>query len=161
MDATTGLLEHNESYASGFEHGELAAAPKLKVAILTCMDARIDPAALFGLAPGAAHVVRNAGGLATEDALRSLVLSRWAFGTEAILVLQHTGCALQALDEARMREEIEARTGGPAPAWLGAFEDLEESVRQAVATLHESPLLAGVDVRGAIYDLGAGLVAPV
>src|SRR5947209_18565827 len=111
MNATTELLHNNVSYAEGFEQGQLAAPPRLKVAIVTCMDARIDPARVLGLEPGDAHVIRNAGGVVTDDALRSLSISQHRLGTEEILVIQHTRCGLMSFTDEQFADDLERLTG--------------------------------------------------
>jgi carbonic anhydrase len=135
----------------------LPAPPRLRLAILTCMDARIDPLALLGLAPGDAHLIRNAGGIVDEGALRSLAISQRMLGTREVLVLQHTGCGMLGLDDERFATEIE-RDSGRRPAWVaGGFADLDESVRGAVRALRaELALPRRGRVRGAIVDLAAG-----
>lgn len=135
----------------------LPAPPRLRLAILTCMDARIDPLALLGLAPGDAHLIRNAGGIVDEGALRSLAVSQRMLGTREVLVLQHTGCGMLGLDDERFADEVE-RDSGRRPAWApGGFTDLDESVRGAVRALRAEPALPSRGrVRGAIVDLAGG-----
>ncbi|HSJ73930.1 MAG TPA: carbonic anhydrase [Miltoncostaeaceae bacterium] len=138
------------------------AEPRRGLAILTCMDARIDPLALLGLALGDAHVVRNAGGIVDEGAVRSLVISQRRLATREVLVLQHTGCGLLGLDDEALAREVEADSGAP-PAWAGGgFADLDESVRRSVAALRAEPALPRRDgVRGAVVDLATGTVRDV
>jgi carbonic anhydrase len=126
------------------------------------MDARIDPLALLGLAPGDAHVVRNAGGILDEGALRSLVISQRALGTREVLVLQHTGCGMLGLDDEAFAREVEA-DAGTRPAWAaGGFRDVDQSVRRTVAALRAERALPHRDsVRGAVVDLAAGGVREV
>lgn len=144
------------------EPSRLPAPPALGIAVVTCMDARIDPLAVFGLRPGDAHVIRNAGGLVTPDVVRSLVLSQRALGTRQVLVAQHTGCGVHGLDDDRLAAEIAAEVGSP-PSWRGGgFDDLEESVRASVRRLRATPELPHRDaIRGAVIDLVAGGVRPV
>jgi carbonic anhydrase len=162
MDATTELLAHNEAYAGAFDHGELAAAPKLKVAILTCMDARIDPARVLGLEPGDAHVIRNAGGVVTDDALRSLSISQHHLGTGEILVIQHTRCGLMTFTDDEFASELERSTGS-RPSWRShTFSDLEEAVREGVATIRRDPFIPRRDrVRGFVYEVESGSLREV
>lgn len=136
--------------------------PSLRLAIVTCMDARIDPYAVFGLKPGEAHIVRNAGGLVSPYTLRSLALSQRALGTREVLVAQHTDCGVHGLDDERLAAEITAEVGFP-PAWRGGgFADLEESVRASIRRLRAAQELPYRDaVRGAIIDLVSGGVQPV
>jgi carbonic anhydrase len=136
--------------------------PSLHLAIVTCMDARIDPYAVFGLKPGEAHIIRNAGGLVSPYTLRSLALSQRALGTREVLVAQHTDCGVHGLDDERLAAEITAEVGFP-PTWRGGgFADLEESVRASIRRLRAAPELPHRDaVRGAIIDLVSGGVRPV
>jgi carbonic anhydrase len=138
---------------------ELPAPPALGVAILTCMDARIDPAALLGLRPGDAHVIRNAGGVVTDDALRSLILSQALLGTREVMVVQHTGCGLIG-DEDELRASVAAATGTEPPGPLHAFTDVEESVRASVQKLRHSPHL-GDAARGFVYEVETGRLREV
>jgi carbonic anhydrase len=140
----------------------LPAPPRLALAVLTCMDARIDPLALLGLAPGDAHVVRNAGGIVDVGAVRSLAISQRKLGTREILVLQHTGCGMIGLDDADFAAELEAETGS-RPEWdAGGFADLDESVRRSVAALRGEPTLLHRElVRGGVIDLSSGGVREV
>jgi carbonic anhydrase len=136
--------------------------PRRRLAILTCMDARIDPLALLGLTLGDAHVIRNAGGIADAGAVRSLVISQRKLATREVLVLQHTGCGVLGLDDEAFAREIEADSG-VRPAWSGGgFTDLDESVRRSVAALRAEPALPRRDaVRGAVVDLATGAVREV
>lgn len=140
----------------------LTSSPSLRLAIVTCMDARIDPLAVFGLAPGDAHVIRNAGGRVGPQALRSLALSQRVLGTREVLIAQHTGCGLHGLDDQELAAAI-ARETGARPQWTaGGFDDLEESVRAAIRTARTAPELIHRDrVRGAIIDLERGGVREV
>ena len=144
------------------EPSELPPHPALRIAIVTCMDARIDPYAVFGLRLGDAHVIRNAGGLVSPYTVRSLVLSQRALGTREVLVAQHTDCGVHGRDDERLAAEITAEVGFP-PAWRGGgFADLEESVRASIRRLRATPELPHRDaIRGAIIDLVAGGVRPV
>ncbi|HTI35352.1 MAG TPA: carbonic anhydrase [Miltoncostaea sp.] len=136
--------------------------PALHLAIVTCMDARIDPYAVFGLKPGEAHIIRNAGGLVSPYTLRSLALSQRALGTREVLVAQHTDCGVHGLDDERLAAEITAEVGFP-PAWRGGgFADLEDTLRASIRRLRAAPELPHRDaVRGAIIDLVSGGVRPV
>ncbi len=145
---------------------ELAASgedprPRRKVAVLACMDARMDLFAMLGLARGDAHVIRNAGGLVTEDALRSLSVSQRLLGTEEIVVVMHDGCGLHGASEDRFAEQLSA--DGVVPTWrLGAFEDLEATLRGGLARLRSSPELPARDsIRGFIFDPESGALREV
>jgi carbonic anhydrase len=160
--ATRDLLDRLLGRARDAPASPLGAPPALRLAILVCMDARIDPLELLGLAPGDAHVVRNAGGLATDDAIRSLTLSQRLLGTRQVLVLQHTGCGLLGLDDDAFAEAV-AGDAGVRPPWrAGGIGDLDESVRATVARLRASPFLLHREaVRGGIVDLERGGVREV
>jgi len=162
MSATDELLSNNEAYAAGFAAGGLPPRPARRVAVLTCMDARLDPARALGLREGDAHVVRNAGGLVTEDAIRSLAVSQALLGTEEILVIHHTDCGMRTLPDEDVRARVQAAAGA-RPDWPAvAFGEVEEDVRAAVAALRESPLLARRErVRGFVYEVETGRLREV
>jgi carbonic anhydrase len=153
MGVIDGLVDHAGQYSALFRHPALPARPGLKVAVLTCMDARIDPAKLLGLRPGDAHVLRNAGGALTPDMLRSLVISQRLLGTEAIAVIRHTGCGVIGLDESLL-DHLSAEVGR-RPDWqVHGFADLVGDLRTSLAQLRADPFLAHTDqIRGFIYDL--------
>lgn len=155
MAAIDDALAANRRYAESFTDRELPTRPARRLAVLCCMDSRIDLFAVLGLRNGEAHVVRNAGGIVTEDAIRSLALSHWALGTESILVVQHTRCGLERLDEEALRERVGREAGTEAPRF-GRFDDVAESVRNSVASLRANPLFAGMTIRGAVYDVDSG-----
>ena len=141
-----------------------ARQPSRGLAVLTCMDTRIDPYRILGLEPGEAHVLRNAGGLATHDTLRSLILSCHVLGISRVWVLQHTDCGLAGLDEGKFQDRVRARIGSdrPGPARFGSFEDLEANLRQHVAKIRAHPWLAPLtEVRGLVYDVHTGDVREV
>ena len=132
------------------------ATPALGVAIVVCMDARIDPMALFHLQSGDAHVIRNAGGVVTEDTIRSLTISQHVLGTRRIVLLHHTKCGLQGADEEAFAEQVEEATG-VRPSWsMRAFSDVDEDVRESVRLLQESPYLLSKDILGTVYDVATG-----
>jgi carbonic anhydrase len=162
MSATDDLLRTAERYAAAFDKGELAAPPRRGVAVLTCMDARIEPARLLGLEEGDAHVIRNAGGLVTDDALRSLAISQRALGTREVVVIQHTGCGMLDFSDAGFRAELEQETGA-RPGWaVEGFSDLEQSVEGSVRALRESPFLPRRDsIRGFVLDVATGRLREV
>lgn len=154
------MVEANRTYVQGFRHGDLASPPTDRVAVVTCMDARMDPAAMLGLQPGQAHVIRNAGGDAGE-ALRSLVLSQQLLGTNAVAVIKHTRCGMHGLADATVEERLAAAgIASPGIAWRG-FDDLEQAVRDDVALLRASPLIAAETVRGFVYDVTSGALTEV
>lgn len=140
---------------------QLSAEPAKKLAIVTCMDCRIAPREVMGLELGDAHVIRNAGGLVTDDALRSLSLSQSLLGTREIAVIQHTRCGLHA-DEEELRGRVAEATGAEPPWPLGAFADLEESVRAQLEILRTTPHLVGADkARGFVYEVETGALREV
>jgi carbonic anhydrase len=154
-DVIDQLITNSRQYEQGFAAGKLPTRPSRRLAIVSCMDSRIDLFALLGLRNGEAHVIRNAGGIVTEDVLRSLTLSRWLLGTQHIFVIQHTRCGLHQLAEEELRAQI-VSAGPEVPFPFGSFADLAESVRNSVLRLREHPLLAGGSVRGAIYNVDSG-----
>ena len=150
------LLRNAERYARVFSAGELPVAPALRLAIVACMDSRIDLFGLLGLHLGEAHVIRNAGGLVTDDALRSLILSQSLLGTREIMVIQHTGCGLHG-DEEALRGRVREATGSEPPGPLGAFTDVDESVRAQLDKLRQVPHLTGAEsARGFVYEVETG-----
>jgi carbonic anhydrase len=157
------LLTANDEYARGFTEGDLAIPPRRKVTILTCMDARLDPRAFLGLALGDAHVIRNAGGRASADALRSLVISEQLLGTTDIVVIHHTDCGMRTFQNEDLAGKLRDELGVDASDWdFLPFSDLEASVREDVALLRESALIpAEISIHGAIYDVQTGRVHEV
>ena len=144
----------NEQYATGFEKGELPMPPGRRFAVVTCMDARLDPAKFLGLDEGDAHVIRNAGGLVTDDALRSLVISQNLLGTEEVFVIAHSDCGMLTFSNDELQERLDTDID------FLPFSDLEESVRQSVHRVRESPLTADV-VRGFVYEVETGRLRDV
>jgi carbonic anhydrase len=155
------MLQANRAWAQNFSDGSLPAPPARGVAVVTCMDARILPLAALGLAPGDAHVLRNAGGVVTEDTLRSLAVSQHALGTREVLVLHHTRCGMQGLDATAFADQVE-RTTGTRPGWdPQGFADAEDDVRASLRRLRNCAYLVAPEVRGAVYDVETGLVHEV
>ena len=159
-DPVDSALAANRQFAAEFPHAGLSTRPSKRLAILCCMDSRIDVFGALGLDLGQAHIVRNAGGLATDDAIRSLTLSHWALGTEQVLVIQHTRCGLEGLDEAGLSSQIRA-AGGEPPDRFGAFDDVRASVSATVSALRSTSALAGMKVRGCVYDVDTGALSEV
>jgi carbonic anhydrase len=157
------LLAANAAFAERFDLGDLPVQPSRRFAVVTCMDARIDPAAVFGIAPGEAHVLRNAGAIVTGDMLRSLAVSHWTLGTQEAFVIGHTGCGMQGFTN----ESLRARMAAEADVDAGEFDflpftDLDASVRSSVARILESPLLPdGYAAAGLVYDVGTGRLRTV
>lgn len=156
MTAIDDLVEQNRANVKAHGHRVLPTEPSLQLAILTCMDSRIDLFGALGLKLGEAHLVRNAGGIASDDAIRSLLLSQWLLGTRAIMVIHHTRCGLETFDESALQDEIAKELRVKPPFRLGAFSDVEEDTRITVRTLRESPFLSDTEIRGFVYDVDDG-----
>jgi carbonic anhydrase len=153
------LLAENRRYTEAFDRSALTAAPLSKVVVVACMDARLDVEESLGLRTGDAHVIRNAGGLVTDDVIRSLIVSMELLGTEEIILIEHTRCGLHGVDEAALRERVAANSGMGAeevPLAFGGFADLEENIRTQVAILREHPFLRRVPVHGLLFDVSTG-----
>ena len=153
------LLAENERYTEAFDRSALTAAPLSGLAILACMDARLDVEESLGLRTGDAHIIRNAGGLVTDDVIRSLIVSQQLLGTDEIVVIQHTGCGLHDVDEDALRERLAAAVGVTAEdvgIEFGGFTDHATSVRAQVALLREHQLLRRVPVHGLVFDVRTG-----
>lgn len=162
MSAVQQVLTANDRFAASFPGGGESPVPRRGLAVVTCMDARIDVLPALGLTPGEAHVIRNAGAVVTDDVIRSLVVSQHKLQTTEILVMAHTECGMRGLDEQALAREIAARTGEPPALAFGAFADLEDEVRRSVARLRETPLLLHRDgIRGSVYDVRTGRVREV
>jgi carbonic anhydrase len=156
------LLENNRRFAEDFGAGGLPAEPARKVAVLTCMDARVIPSQILGLEAGDAHVIENAGGIATDDAIRSLAISQHLLETEEIVVIQHTDCGMQRFTDDEVAERLE-REAGRRPEWsAGTFSDLDESVRESIRRIAGSPFIPRTEsVRGFVYDIETGRMREV
>jgi carbonic anhydrase len=156
MPVLEDIRSANQEYATDFDKGHLPMPPGRKFAVVTCMDARLDPAKFLGLEEGDAHVIRNAGGLVTDDALRSLAASQRLLGTEEIVVVMHEDCGLHGASEDDFARALAA--DGAQPTWcLGAFDDLETTLRQGIDRLRASPELpAREHIRGFIFDPETG-----
>ena len=163
MAVVQEFLKANEAHAAKFQKGHLPMPPARQVAVLTCMDARIDPARILGLEEGDAHVIRNAGGRASEDAIRSLVISQQLLGTNTVVVIHHTDCGMLTFSNADLRTKLKQELKADADHIdFLPFKDLEQSVRDDVATLKASPLIPdNVDISGFIYDVKSGKLSPV
>jgi carbonic anhydrase len=157
------LQAANEAYADLFSKGHLPMPPARRLAVVTCMDARLDPAAFLGLEEGDAHVIRNAGGLVTDDALRSLVISHWLLGTEEAAVIAHTDCGMLTFTNEVLREKLAEEAGADASAVdFHPFSDLEQSVRDSLGRIRESPLLPdSLELSGWVYDVRSGRIEQV
>jgi carbonic anhydrase len=157
MSTTDELLKNAEAYAESFDKGDLPLPPARKVAVLACMDARLNPYGLLGLSEGDAHVIRNAGGVVTDDEIRSLAISQRLLGTEEIILIHHTDCGMLTFGDDEFRAQVQADTG-IKPEWAAeAFSDLDVDVRQSIARIHASPFIPRKEsVRGFVYDVATG-----
>jgi carbonic anhydrase len=162
MSVTDELLANNETYASQFDKGDLPLPPAKKVAVVACMDARLDPARVLGLEEGDAHVIRNAGGVVTDDEIRSLAISQRLLGTEEIVLIHHTDCGMLTFSDDDFRRSIQEETG-IKPEWAAeAFGDLDEDVRQSIARIKASPFVPRKDaIRGFVYEVETGRLREV
>jgi carbonic anhydrase len=162
MTQTDLLLENNKVYAAKFNKTDLPLRPRRKVAVLACMDSRLDVHGLLGLEQGDAHVIRNAGGVATDDAVRSLMISQRLLGTEEIVLIHHTDCGMLTFSDDDMKDDIQAETGIRPPFALEAFSDLDEDVRQTIARIKASPFIPNKQlVRGFVYEVKTGRLREV
>ena len=155
-------MGRNAEYAAATYDSEVPGKPARHVAIVACMDSRINPYATLGLANGDAHMIRNAGGVITDDVIRSLCLSQRYLGTKEIILIHHTDCGLQSVNEAQFREELTAELG-VTPSWsLDGFADAYDDVRQSMQRLTTTPFLPHKgDIRGFVYDVTTGLLNEV
>jgi carbonic anhydrase len=156
------LVRNANSYSESFESGDLPLPPAKRVAIVACMDARLNPYGLLGLREGDAHVIRNAGGVITDDEIRSLSISQRLLGTEEIMLIHHTDCGMLTFSDDDFRRQVQQETG-IKPEWSAeAFDDLDEDVRQSIARIKASPFIANKDqVRGFVYEVETGRLREV
>jgi len=162
MTETDRLLENARAYAERFEKPDLEMAPSKRVAVLACMDARLIPTRVLGLNEGEAHILRNAGGVVTDDAIRSLAISQVLLGTQEIVLLHHTDCGMLKITDEEIAAKLEKATG-ERPQWsANTFSDVEQSVRASLARLRESPFIPNKDsIRGFVYDVKTGALREV
>ena len=162
MSKTDELLANNEAYVAAFDKGDLALPPAAKVAVVACMDARLNVYGALGLSEGDAHVIRNAGGVITDDEIRSLAISQRLLGTEEIILIHHTDCGMLTFTDDAFKQSIQDDTG-IKPEWAAeAFSDLETDVRQSIARIKSSPFIPRKDsVRGFIYEVETGRLREV
>ena len=162
MSTIDSYTKNNAGYAQHFAAAGLASAPAGRVAVLACMDARLEIGAALGLREGDAHVIRNAGGVVTDDVIRSLMISQRLLATREVMIVQHTDCGMVKFTESELKDAVERDTGTRPPFPLHAFTDLEENVRRSIRKLQESPFLLHRDaVRGFVYDVGTGRLREV
>ena len=150
------ILAENERYTESFDRSALTAAPLRGIAIVACMDARLDVEETLGLRTGDAHIIRNAGGLATDDVIRSLIISQTLLGTDEIVVIGHTGCGLQGADEAAINTRLAESSGVELDMGFGSFDDVETSVRASVERLRAHPWVSTTRVHGLVFDVATG-----
>ncbi len=157
MSVTDDLLENARRYAAGFDKGDLPLPPARRVAVVACMDARLNPYGLLGLSEGDAHVIRNAGGVVTADEIRSLAISQRLLGTREIVLIHHTDCGMLTFTDDDFRNQVQADTG-IKPEWAAeAFTDLDTDVRQSIERIKASPFIpVKSSVRGFVYDVKTG-----
>jgi carbonic anhydrase len=162
MSTTDELLANNEAYVASFDKGDLPMPPGKKLAVVACMDARLDVHAMLGLHEGDAHVIRNAGGVVTDDGIRSLAISQRLLGTEEIILIHHTDCGMLTFTDDDFKKSIQDETG-IKPAWAAeAFPDLDADVRQSIARIKASPFVPHKDeVRGFVYEVETGRLREV
>jgi carbonic anhydrase len=162
MSVTEELLHNNEAYAESFEKGDLPLPPARGVAVVACMDARLDVHKILGLEEGDAHVIRNAGGVITDDEVRSLTISQRLLGTREVILIHHTDCGMLTFSDDELKAQIHEEVGMKPHFSMESFSDLEEDVRQSVARIQASPFIPHKEsVRGFIYEVESGRLREV
>ena len=162
MSTTDELLRNNERYAESFDKGDLPTPPAKQIAIITCMDARLSPYVMLGLSEGDAHVIRNAGGVITDDEVRSLTISQRLLGTREIILIHHTDCGMLTFSDDELKAQIHEDVGLKPHFSMESFSDLEEDVRQSIARIQTSPFIPHKErVRGFIYEVETGRLREV
>ncbi len=162
MSAIDDFLANNDDYSRNFSKGELALPPAKQIAAVVCMDARLETGALLGLNEGDAHVIRNAGGVVTDDVIRSLTISQRLLGTREIMLIHHTDCGMLTFKDDDVKAQIAEETGIKPRFALEAFSDLDEDVRQSVARIKDSPFIPHTnEVRGFVYEVESGRLREV
>ena len=162
MSVTDELLRNNEAYAASFDKGHLGMPPTKKVAVVACMDARLQPNRILGLEEGEAHVIRNAGGVITDDEIRSLAISQRLLGTTEIILIHHTDCGMLTFSDDELKQQIQEDVGIKPHFSMESFSDLEEDVRQSIARIQASPFVPNKDsVRGFVYEVETGRLREV
>jgi carbonic anhydrase len=162
MSVTDELLRNNEAYAESFEKGDLPLPPARGVAVVACMDARLDVHKMLGLEEGDAHVIRNAGGVITDDEIRSLAISQRLLGTSEIILVHHTDCGMLTFTDDELKQQIQEDVGVKPHFSMESFSDLEEDVRQSIARIQNSPFVPNKDsVRGFVYEVETGRLREV
>ena len=162
MSATDDLLRNNARYAEGFKKGDLPIPPGKQIAIVACMDARLDIGRMLGLEEGDAHVIRNAGGVVSDDVIRSLAISQRLLGTREIALIHHTDCGMLTFQAADLKEALRAETGIRPPFAIETFPDADEDVQQSMARIQASPFVPHKDqIRGFVFEVETGRLREV
>jgi len=162
MSTIDELLRNNEEYASTFDKVDLPIPPAKRVAVVTCMDARLSPFVMLGLQEGDAHIIRNAGGVITDDEIRSLVISQRLVGTEEIMLIQHTDCGMLTFSDDEVKQQIHDDVGIKPHFALESFSDLDENVSQSIARIESSPFILNKEnIRGFVYEVETGRLREV
>ncbi len=162
MSAIDNYVGHNAKYAAEFSRGNLPVPPAKQIAIVVCMDARLETGVLLRLEEGDAHVIRNAGGVVTEDVIRSLTISQRLLGTREIMLIHHTDCGMLTFTDAELKKSIQEETGIRPSFAMDAFSDLDDDVRQSIARIHASPFVVHKDaIRGFVYEVETGRLRQV
>jgi len=162
VSVTDELLKNNEAYAESFDKGDLPMPPGKQIAIVTCMDARLSPYVMLGLSEGDAHVIRNAGGVITDDEIRSLLISQRLLGTQEIMLIQHTDCGMLTFTDDEVKQQIYDDVGIKPGFALESFSDLDGNVRQSIGRIKASPFVPHKDsVRGFVYEVETGKLREV
>ncbi|MFP3989583.1 carbonic anhydrase [Streptomyces sp. E11-3] len=157
MSAVDDVLENNAAFAAAYKDLDPPRPPRKRLAVIACMDSRLDIYKMLGLEEGDAHVIRNAGGVVTQDTIRSLVISQRVGGTREIMLMHNTECGMLTFRDEELKRQVESETGAEVPFAFHAFSDLEEQVRRSVARIRESPLLVHKDtIRGFVYEVRTG-----
>ena len=162
MSAIDEFLSNNQTYANKFSKGSLPMPPAKQIAAVVCMDARLETGALLGLAEGDAHVIRNAGGVVTDDVIRSLTISQRLLGTREVMLIHHTDCGMLTFTDADLKQQILDDTGVNPPFDMEAFTDLDDDVRQSIDRVKASPFIPYTDqIRGFVCDVESGQLREV
>ena len=162
MSSTDTFVANSERYTASFDKGDLPLPPAAHTAVVACMDARLNPYGVLGLSEGDSHVIRNAGGVVTDDVIRSLTISQRLLGTNEIILIHHTDCGMLTFHDDDLKAQIEADTGIRPPFALEAFPDLDSDIRQSIARIKASPFVPNKDsIRGFVYEVETGRLREV
>ncbi len=161
MSVTDQLLQNNRRWAERFDIPKLSSRPAKKLAVVSCMDARFLPSRVLGIEEGDAHIIRNAGGIVTDEEIRSLAISQHLLGTEEIVLIHHTDCGLEGIDEDEIRAQLREAAGVEPPWPIEAFANVDDSVRESIRRITQSPFIPHKNVRGFVYDVTDGSLREV